>query len=54
MSNCALNAPSREQARATQHDNFFKQLEGSANGFATVAEYFGRGVMGSEPKRKDI
>mmetsp|Transcript_7679 Transcript_7679/g.18771 ORF Transcript_7679/g.18771 Transcript_7679/m.18771 type:complete len:426 (+) Transcript_7679:449-1726(+) len=36
------------EARATQHDNFFKQLEGSADGFATVAEYFGRGVMGSQ------
>lgn len=32
-------------ARASQHDVFFKQLEGSADGFATVAEYFGRGLM---------
>ena len=33
------------EARAAQHDAFFKQLEGSADGFATVAEFFGRGVM---------
>jgi vacuolar protein sorting-associated protein 11 len=30
---------------ATQHDRFFKQLDDSADGFATVAEYFGRGVF---------
>jgi len=27
------------------HEKFFKQLEGSHDGFATVAEYFGRGVF---------
>jgi hypothetical protein len=30
------------------HEKFFKQLENSSDGFATVAEYFGRGMfMGS-------
>jgi hypothetical protein len=28
-----------------QHDAFFKQLEGSHDGFATVAEHFGRGIF---------
>ena len=30
------------------HDRFFKQLGDSADGFATVAEYFGRGVFDTE------
>ena len=30
------------------HDRFFKQLEDSADGFATVAEYFGRGVFDTD------
>jgi hypothetical protein len=35
-----------------QHDKFSKQLEGSADGFATCAEYFGRHVFAStEPLR---
>jgi len=28
-----------------QHDQFFKQLEGSADGFTTVSDYFGRGIF---------
>jgi len=28
-----------------QHEVFFKQLEGSPDGFNTVAEYFGRGIF---------
>jgi hypothetical protein len=28
-----------------QHDKFFKQLQLSNDGFATVAEYFGRGIF---------
>jgi len=28
-----------------QHELFFKQLEGSPDGFNTVAEYFGRGIF---------
>eukprot|EP01119_Soliformovum_irregulare_P007415 TRINITY_DN1982_c0_g1_i1.p1 TRINITY_DN1982_c0_g1~~TRINITY_DN1982_c0_g1_i1.p1 ORF type:complete len:907 (-),score=260.18 TRINITY_DN1982_c0_g1_i1:49-2769(-) len=28
-----------------KHDLFFKQLEGSPDGFSTVAEYFGRGIF---------
>lgn len=27
------------------HDQFFKQLEGSYDGFNTVADYFGKGVF---------
>jgi hypothetical protein len=30
---------------ANQHDRFFKLLEESNDGFATVAEYFGRGIL---------
>jgi hypothetical protein len=30
---------------ASQHEQFFKQLEASPDGFATVAEYFGRGLF---------
>jgi len=30
---------------ASQHDLFFKQLEGSPDGFATVAEYCGRNLF---------
>jgi hypothetical protein len=30
---------------ASRHDAFFKQLEDSADGFSTVAEYFGRGIF---------
>ncbi|KAL6049387.1 Vacuolar protein sorting-associated protein 11 [Balamuthia mandrillaris] len=33
------------EENAGQHDQFFKQLEGSADGFQTVAEYFGRGIF---------
>jgi len=36
----------------SQHDKFFKQLDDSADGFATVAEYFGRGIFDSLPKTK--
>eukprot|EP01114_Cavostelium_apophysatum_P016791 TRINITY_DN4846_c1_g1_i1.p1 TRINITY_DN4846_c1_g1~~TRINITY_DN4846_c1_g1_i1.p1 ORF type:complete len:953 (+),score=293.87 TRINITY_DN4846_c1_g1_i1:58-2916(+) len=28
-----------------QHDQFFKQLEGSQDGFTTVSEYFGKGLL---------
>jgi len=31
-----------------QHDQFFKQLEGSPDGFNTVAEYFGRGIFNNK------
>ena len=30
---------------AGQHDQFFKHLEHSADGFSTIAEYFGRGMF---------
>jgi len=30
---------------ANLHDQFFKQLEGSPDGFSTVSEYFGRGIF---------
>eukprot|EP01027_Heterolobosea_sp_BB2_P011996 GEZU01017408.1.p1 GENE.GEZU01017408.1~~GEZU01017408.1.p1 ORF type:complete len:1030 (+),score=311.54 GEZU01017408.1:190-3090(+) len=30
---------------AQQHEVFFKQLEGSNDGFSTVSEYFGRGIF---------
>ena len=33
------------KSSATAHDRFFKQLEDSPDGFATVAEYFGRGIF---------
>jgi len=28
--------------------NFFKMLEDSADGFATVSEYFGRGIFSKQ------
>ena len=33
------------KSSAAAHDRFFKQLDDSADGFATVAEYFGRSMM---------
>jgi len=33
------------EANVGQHDQFFKQLKESHDGFATAAEYFGRGVF---------
>ncbi|PRP76946.1 hypothetical protein PROFUN_06224 [Planoprotostelium fungivorum] len=33
------------EANAVQHDQFFKQLEGSTDGFTTVAEFFGRSIF---------
>jgi hypothetical protein len=36
---------SQMRASANQHDKFFKKLEDSEDGFATVAEYFGRGIF---------
>lgn len=51
---CPICAPDHRKVRdmklslrqsAVQHDRFFKQLADSADGFATVAEYFGRGAL---------
>eukprot|EP01116_Phalansterium_solitarium_P000785 TRINITY_DN10648_c0_g1_i1.p1 TRINITY_DN10648_c0_g1~~TRINITY_DN10648_c0_g1_i1.p1 ORF type:complete len:1021 (-),score=472.43 TRINITY_DN10648_c0_g1_i1:124-3186(-) len=33
------------EQQQTHHDSFFKQLEGAADGFTTVSEYFGRSVF---------
>jgi len=33
------------EQNADQHEQFFKMLENSADGFATVSEYFGRGIF---------
>lgn len=33
------------QQSKNQHDQFFKMLEGSNDGFGVVAEYFGRGIL---------
>lgn len=33
------------EANVGQHEQFFQQLEASADGFATAAEYFGRGIF---------
>ena len=41
------------RASATHHDQFFKQLEDSRDGFATVAEYFGRGIFQTNKDKKD-
>ena len=38
---------------AQQHDRFFKQLDDSADGFATVADYFGRGVFDDDAAGRD-
>jgi len=40
----------KEQVRqsASQHELFFKMLEGSNDGFGVVAEYFGRGILDFE------
>jgi hypothetical protein len=35
----------RLNASAHQHDRFFAQLDDSTDGFATVAEYFGKGIF---------
>jgi len=35
-------------ARAKNHDDFFKRLEDSRDGFNTVAEYFGLGIFQQE------
>ena len=35
------------QARAASHDDFFKQLELSSDGFSTVSDFFGRGMFWS-------
>ena len=35
----------QQQQRALAHDDFFKQLELSADGFSTVSEFFGRGMF---------
>jgi len=57
---CPLCAPEfrkvkeiKESMRASvsQHDKFFKQLDDAADGFATVAEYFGRGIFDTIPKK---
>lgn len=51
---CPLCAPNNRkileikrtlEENASQHDQFFKQLEGSADGFSVVSEYFGRGIF---------
>eukprot|EP00004_Rigifila_ramosa_P020754 TRINITY_DN5423_c0_g1_i3.p1 TRINITY_DN5423_c0_g1~~TRINITY_DN5423_c0_g1_i3.p1 ORF type:complete len:536 (-),score=155.32 TRINITY_DN5423_c0_g1_i3:7-1614(-) len=51
---CPLCAPSAKKVfdvkrqleqNAGDHDTFFKQLEGSADGFTTVSEFFGRGMF---------
>jgi len=51
---CPICAPTFKQLKdvkkslmdsASQHDLFFKQLEGSPDGFATVAEYCGRNLF---------
>jgi len=36
------------EQNADQHEQFFKMLEDSADGFATVSEYFGRGIFGKQ------
>ena len=35
----------QQQNLAAAHDDFFKQLERSADGFGTVSEYLGRGML---------
>jgi hypothetical protein len=51
---CPICAPEHRKVKtlkdslhrsAKQHDQFFKQLEDSHDGFATVADYFGRGAF---------
>eukprot|EP00122_Pirum_gemmata_P009293 Pgem_evm2s8587 len=32
-----------QEQNATKHDLFFKQLEGSTDGYAVIADYFGKG-----------
>lgn len=55
---CSICAPeiknfmSRQQAlqgKARQHDEFFKMLEGSADRFGVVAQYFGRSIFDVAP-----
>jgi len=43
----------KEQVKqsASQHELFFKMLEGSSDGFGVVAEYFGRGILEIEGKK---
>lgn len=51
---CLVCAPQRkrvaehqqqQKALARGHDEFFKQLEASADGFGTIAEFLGRGLL---------
>ncbi|KAL1529891.1 hypothetical protein AB1Y20_000820 [Prymnesium parvum] len=53
-SECILCAPQRRRVRehlqqqqqlAVAHDDFFKQLEQSTDGFGTISEYIGRGML---------
>jgi hypothetical protein len=38
------------KASADQHDRFFKQLDDANDGFAQVADYFGRGLFDRNDK----
>jgi len=38
------------QEKAQQHDEFFRQLEGSSDGFSIVAKFFGRGIFNPAPR----
>ena len=40
-------------ASALKHDDFFQQLDDSNDGFATVAEYFGRGLFAPPPSSSE-
>ena len=47
--NKILKIKSNLEANINQHEQFFKQLETSADGFATTAQYFGRGIFSGAP-----
>lgn len=45
QNNAILDRKKAYEQSANQHEQFFKQLEGSDNGFSVVSEYFGRNIF---------
>lgn len=46
--NKVMDIRSKQKAGSKDHDRFFKQLDGSNDGFSIVAEYFGRGIFNAD------
>ncbi|CEM24760.1 unnamed protein product [Vitrella brassicaformis CCMP3155] len=50
----AIVVREQREAQAKNSDEFFKFLRGSPDGFAHVAEYFGRGLFPQQLTRSDM